>query len=187
MQGSQSHEYLWTPPAKETKRYQQTPWRSFVIRPRFSHKQSRTAQHTHVGHESSLPDSPGTILFPTMPNQTDNWNRSNLDLSATHLPSSWLEARIENEVIWSLLSFATGARESIAREEPTANVSVDTTYRRNHTKLINQTPRGSDPFFSGVARTRLLDCTLCPFSCHCSLPHLVHVCELKCLCKGSFA
>ena len=94
-----------------------------MIRPRFSHKPSRTAQHTHVGHESSLPDSPGTILFPTMPNQTDSWNRSNLDLSATHLPSSWLKARVEKEVIWSLLSFATGARESIAREEPTANVS----------------------------------------------------------------
>ena len=133
------------------------------------------AQHTHVGHESSLPDSPSTILFPTMPNQTDNWNRSNLDLSVTYLPSCWLEARVEKEVIWSLLCFATGARESIAREEPTANVSVDTTCKRNHTNLINQTPRGSDLFFSGVARTRLLDCTLCPFSCHCSQPHLVHV------------
>lgn len=152
-----------------------TPCNDIVIPPRFSHKQSRTAQHTHMGHESSPPDSPGTILFPTIPNQTDNWNRSNLDLSATHLPSSWLEARVEKEVIWSLLSFATGARESIALEKPTANVSVDTTCKRNHTNLINQTSRGPDLSFNGVARTRLLDCTLCPFSCHCCQPHLVHV------------
>ena len=124
-----------------------------MIRPRFSHKPSRTAQHTHVGHESSLPDSPGTILFPTMPNQTDNWNRSNLDLSATHLPSSWLEARVEKEVIWSLLPFATGARESIAREEPTANVSW--TPPAKETIQTSSTNTTGSTFYRGLGAERL--------------------------------
>ena len=63
---------MWTPPAKETKRYQQTPGVEEFRDTTEVFTQSRTAQHTHVGHESSLPDSPGTILFPTMPNQTDS-------------------------------------------------------------------------------------------------------------------
>ena len=35
----------------------------------------------------------------------------------------------------TMQSFATGARESVAREEPTANTSVDTICKRNHTNL----------------------------------------------------